>query len=149
MRANSSTSDCTDEASRVEMRSTPEEARLPAMASPLETNSSVMAALMERAETYHVTAARGTRVTTRKITILPRRPRPRRAGCPVVCSLSGSSLVRAMTFSCGSGAIGRGPIGDGYPVLAQHPGEVDAVETLVALRSEGQRGSDAEIDAVQ
>jgi pimeloyl-ACP methyl ester carboxylesterase len=72
-------------------------------------------------------AANGTRPTTRKSTILLRRPRPRRAGCPAVCSSSGSSLVRAMTFSCRSGANGRGPIGDGYPVLALHPGEVDAI----------------------
>src|SRR5882724_88999 len=149
MRANSSTSDCTDEASRVEIRSTPEEARLDAMASPFETNSSVMAVLMDRAETYHVTAARGTRTATRKITIFPRRPRPRRAGCPAVCSSSGSFLVRAMTFSCGSGANGRGPIGDGHPVLALHPGEVDAVEPLVTLRSEAEGGPYAEVDVVE
>src|SRR4030095_1192166 len=149
MRANSSTSDCTDEASRVEIRSTPEEARLPAMASPFETNSSVMAALIDRAETYHVTAARGTRAATRKMTILPRTPRPRRAGCSAFCFSSGSFLVRAMTFSCRSGANGRGPIGDGYPVLALYPREVDAVEPLVTLRSEGERGSDAEIDVVE
>src|SRR6266496_819695 len=149
MRANSSTSDCTDEASRVEIRSTPEEARLPAMASPFETNSSVMAFLMDRAETYHVTAARGTRAATRKITIFPRRPRPRRAGCPAFCSSSGISLVRAITFSCGSGANGRGPIGDGHPVLALHPGEVDAVEPLVALGSEAEGGPDAEVDVVE
>src|SRR5512144_1963247 len=130
MRANSSTSDCTDEASRVEMRSTPEEARLEAMASPFETNASVMAVLMDRAETYQVTAASGTRAATRKTTILPRRPsrlHRRSPRCPSACASSRSCLVRAMAFSCGSGADGRGPIGDGHPVLTLHVGEVDAV----------------------
>ena len=38
-----------------------------------------------------------------------------------------------MEISCGSGADGRGPIGDGHPALALDAGEVHAVKALVAL----------------
>src|SRR5215510_8558589 len=126
MRANSSTSDCTEEASRVEIRSTPVEARLDAMASPLEMNSSVMVVRIYRADTYHVTAARGARTITRKTTILTRSRRRNRGG-----------------------ADGRGPIGDGDPVVALHPGEIDAVEPLVTLRPEAERRPDAKVEAVE
>src|ERR1700730_6388182 len=130
------------------MRSTPEDARLEAMASPLDTNSSVMLVLIDRAETYHVTAARGTSAGTRKTTILPRRPslRPRRTvGCSVFCS-DCASLVRAMEISCGLGAAGQSPIGAGHPALALDAGEVHAVKALVALGAEGERRADAEVD---
>src|SRR5262245_26745346 len=152
MRANSSTSDCTEEASRVEIRSTPVEARLDAMASPLEMNSSVMVVRSDRADTYHVTAARGTRTSTRKTTILTRSRRRSRGGSDgpsICCCLSGDAFWRAMRISCGSGADGRGPIGDGDPVVALHPGEIDAVEPLVTLRPEAERRPDAEVEAVE
>src|SRR5499427_6046467 len=151
MRANSSTSDCTEEASRVEIRSTPVEARLDAMASPLEMNSSVMVVRSDRADTYHVTAARGTRTSTRKTTILTRSRRRSRGGCgpSLCCCPSGDAFWRAMRISCGSGADGRGPIGDGDPVVALHPGEIDAVEPLVTLWPEDERRTDAEVEAVE
>src|SRR5499433_4060520 len=152
MRANSSTSDCTDEASRVEIRSTPVEARLDAMASPLEMNSSVMVVRIDSADTYHVTAARGTRTSTRKTTILTRSRRRSRGGSDghsICCCPSGDAFWRAMRISCGSGADGRGPIGDGDPVVALHPGEIDAVEPLVTLRPEAERRPDAKVEAVE
>src|SRR5215470_6571861 len=152
MRANSSTSDCTEEASRVEIRSTPVEARLDAMASPLETTSSVMVVRIDRADTYHVTAARGTRASTRKTTILTRSRRRSRGGSDghsVCCCPSGDPFWRAMAVSCGSGSDGCGPIGDGDPVVPLHPGEIDAVESLVALRPEAERRPDAEIEVAQ
>src|SRR3984893_9597751 len=102
------------------MRSTPEDARLEAMASPLDTNSSVLLVLIDRAETYHVTAARGTSAATRKTTILPRRPslKPRRTGgCSVSCS-DCASLWRAMEISCGSGADAHAPIGGEHTTIA-------------------------------
>src|SRR5262249_14441655 len=152
MRANSSTRDWTDEASRVEIRSTPVEARLDAMASPLEITSSVMVVRIDRAETYHVTAASGTSASTRKTTILMRRRRRNRGGSDghsVCCCPFGDPFWRAMAVSWGSGADGRGPIGDGNPVVSLHPGEVDAVESLVALRPEAEWRADAEIEVAQ
>src|SRR5215472_13143375 len=141
MRANSSTSDCTEEASRVEIRST-----------PLEMNSSVMVVRIDRADTYHVTAARGTRTSTRNTTILRRSRRRSRGGCDgpsICCCPLGDAFWRAMRISCGSGADGRGPIGDGDPVVALHPGEIDAVEPLVTLRPEAERRPDAEVEVVE
>src|SRR5439155_20994157 len=116
--ANSSTSDCTDEASRVEIRSTPEVARLEAMASPLELNSAAMLVRSDRAETYHVMAARGIRAATRKSTIFPRRPSRIRARGRVSlpCSLACSSFRRAMEILLGaSGPNRRAPVGHGHP----------------------------------
>src|SRR5215467_7488201 len=150
MRANSSTRDWTDEASRVEIRSTPVEARLDAMASPLEITSSVMVVRIDRAETYHVTAASGT--SARTTTILMRSRRRNRGGSDghsVCCCPSGDPFWRAMAVSCGSGADGRGPIGDGNPVVSLHPGEVDIVESLVALRPEAEGRADAKIEIAQ
>src|SRR5262245_19664182 len=134
------------------MRSTPEEARLEAMASPLEMNSSVMLARMERAETYHVTAASGTSAATRKSMIFPRRPslpRRSRGSISTCCCSCRDSRLRAIGVSSGSGADGRGPIGNGHPAFTLHAGEVHAVETLMALRSEAERRADAEVEALE
>src|SRR5262249_4564705 len=134
MRAKSATSGWTSEAAPVEVRSTAVEARLGAVASALGENSAVLVVPNGRPGTYHVTAARGTRTSTRKTTILTRSRRRSRGGSDspcICCCPSGDAFWRAMCISCGSGADGRGPIGDGDPVVALHPGEIDAVEPLV------------------
>src|SRR2546426_3821964 len=98
------------------MRSTPDEARLDAMASPLDVNSSVMLTLRDRAETYHVTKASGTSAATRNRTILPRRPSPgrNRRGPGAASASSDSSVGSLMGSPVGSRPNGRSPVGDGY-----------------------------------
>jgi hypothetical protein len=72
--ANWSTVPCTVEASRVSRRSTPELARLFAMAVPLDVNSSVRFEVSARTEIHQVIAASGTSVTARNRMIFVSRP---------------------------------------------------------------------------
>ena len=65
MAPNWSTIPCTVEASRVSKRSTPELARLFAMAVPLEVNSSVRFVVSACTEIHQVIAASGTSVAAR------------------------------------------------------------------------------------
>jgi len=74
MAPNWSTLPCTVDASRVSKRSTPELARLLAMAVPLEVNSSVRFVVSARTEIHQVIAASGTRVAARNRMIFPSRP---------------------------------------------------------------------------
>ena len=74
MAANWSTTPCTVEASRVSRRSTPELARLFAMAVPLDVNSAVRFVVSARTEIHQVTAASGTRVAARNRMIFPSSP---------------------------------------------------------------------------
>src|SRR5262245_10559908 len=135
MPANWSISACTVEASRVRMRSTPEEARLFAMALPLEVNSSVIFWRSVWTETYQVTAASGISTAARNRMILVSRPN-RVLLCFVV-------IVRS------SGLDRRRPVGDRDPPLPVHAGEIDAVEPLVALGTERQRGADTKIEVLE
>ena len=72
--ANWSTIACTVDASRVSRRSTPELARLFAIAVPLDVNSSVRFAVMRWTEIHHVIAASGTSTAVMKRTIFASRP---------------------------------------------------------------------------
>src|SRR4026209_1127869 len=134
MPANWSISTCTVEASRVRMRSTPDEARLFAMAVPLEVNSSVMRCRRVCTETSHGTAASGMSTAARNRMTLDWRPN--------------RSLPLFMTRSL-SGLHGQGPVGDGHPPLAVDAREVDAVESLVTFGAEGQGSADAEVEAFE
>src|SRR5258706_11662955 len=134
MPANWSMSACTVEASRVRMRSTPEDARLFAMALPFEVNSVVIWRRSVCTDTYQVTAASGMRTAARKRMIFVRRP-------------NRALLVVFMARS--SGLDRRRPVGDRDPPLPVHAGEIDAVETLVPLGAERQRRPDAEIESLQ
>ncbi len=75
MAANWSIALWTVEASRVRSRSTDDEARLLAMAMPLEVNSSVIFWRSVWTETYQVMAASGTRAAKRKRMILGSSPK--------------------------------------------------------------------------
>src|SRR5882762_1784841 len=127
----SSTRACTVEASRLRMRSTPEEARLLAMAVPFEVNSSVICARSVRTETYQVTAASGTSRTVRKTMIFVSRP------------IRSLSMAAPLDLNC------RRPVGDRDPPLALDASEVDGVEALVPLGPERQRRADPEIEVAQ
>src|SRR5688572_18283282 len=123
---------CTVEASRVRIRSTPEEARLFAMAVPFDVNSSVISCRSVRTETYQVTAASGMRTTARNTTIF------------------GSNPNRKRDFITGPlDRDGRRPVGDRNPAFALDAGEIDRVQALVPLGSESERGTDAEIETPQ
>jgi hypothetical protein len=80
MATNWSISACTVDASRVRMRSTPDDARLFAMAVPFDVNSSVISCRSRCTETYHVMAASGMRTAARKTIILGSSPKRRRTG---------------------------------------------------------------------
>src|SRR5688572_3177701 len=123
----------TVEASRVRIRSTPEEARLFAMAVPFDVNSSVISCRSVRTETYQVMAASGMRTTARNTTIFGSNPNRRR--------------TRFITGPLHRN--GRRPVGDGYPAFALDASEIDGVQALVPLGSEGERGADPEIEAAQ
>ena len=117
------------------------------MALPLSVNSRVRLSWSDRyGRPSSVTAARGTRTSTRNSVILPRRPkRTRWAGLePTTCSLPAGppsallfiARLRQTRFASliGSSDLDRRrPVHDGYPALALHPREVHAVEALVAL----------------
>src|SRR5918996_3462749 len=134
MPANWSINACTVEASRVRMRSTPDEARLLAMAVPLEVNSSVIRWRSVCTEMNQVTAASGTSTAARNRMILARRPK--------------RGLWLFMRWPP-SGLHGRRPVGDRHPALAVDAGEVNTVEALVALGAEAQRRPDAEVEALE
>src|SRR5688500_7285119 len=124
---------CTVEASRVRIRSTPEEARLFAMAGPFDVNSSVISCRSVRTETYQVTAASGMRTTARNTTIFGSNPNRRRT------DFITDPLHRD----------GRRPVGDRNPAFALDAGEIDGVQALVPLGSESERGADPEIETPQ
>src|SRR5713101_2901888 len=131
--ANWSIKACTVEASRVRMRSTPDDARLLAMALPLDVNSSVICRRRVCTETYQVTAASGISTAARNRMILASRP----------------NRVLEVFMARSSGLDRRRPVGDRDPPLPFHAGKVDVVEPLVTLGAEGQRGPDAEIEVLE
>src|SRR5215510_8582835 len=133
MPANWSIRACTVEASRVRMRSTPEEARLLAMALPLEVNSSVICRRRVCTDTYQVTAASGIKTAARNRMIFVRRPT---RAVPVFMARS-------------SRPDRRRPVGDRDPPLSVHAGEIDAVETLVPVGAERQRRPDAQVEVLE
>src|SRR5215470_7921760 len=124
----------TVEASRLRMRSTPEDARLFAMAVPFDVNSSVISLRSVRTEAYQVMAARGTSTMVRKTMIFVSRPNRMRK---LIIVMFPSNLDR------------RRPVGDRHPAFSGHAREVHGVESLVSLRSERQRRADAEIEIAQ
>src|SRR5919106_2761518 len=132
--ANWSISACTVEASRVRMRSTPDEARLFAMAVPLDVNSSVIRWRSVWTEMNQVTAASGTSTAARNRMILARRPK---------------RGVWLFMRRPPSGLHGRRPVRDRNPALTVDAREVHAVESLVTLGSEAERRTDAEVEVLE
>src|SRR5437879_1844894 len=129
MAANWSTVACTVDASRVSSRSTPELARLFAMALPLEVNSSVRFVVRARTEIHQVIVASGTSVTARNRMIFPRRP---------------SRTVRCLFM-----LSPPPPVRDGGPSSVHHSGEVHVVQPLMPLGPEREGRADAEVEAPQ
>src|SRR5215471_19660882 len=133
MPANWSIRACTVEASRVRMRSTPEEARLLAMALPLEVNSAVICRRRVCTDTYQLMAASGIKTAARNRMTFVRRPN--RAVPPFIAPSSRAHCRR--------------PVGDWDPPLSVHAGEIDAVETLVTVGAERQRRPDAQVEVLE
>src|SRR2546427_450298 len=129
----SSTRACTVDASRLRMRSTPDDARLLAMAVPFDVNSSVIRSRSVRTDTYQVTAASGISTAARKTMIFVKRPNRARA-CAIDAPLD---LDR------------RRPVGDRDPPFPLDAREVDGVEALVPLGRERQRRADPEVEVAQ
>src|SRR2546426_4554454 len=129
----SSTRACTVDASRLRMRSTPEEARLLAMAVPFDVNSWVICARSVRTETYQVTAASGTSRTVRKTMIFVSRP----------------IRIRSLSMASPLDLNRRRPVGDRHPALAIDAREVHRVEPLMPLGPEGHRRTDSEIEVAE
>src|SRR5579864_8535458 len=166
MFANWSTRDWIVEASRLRIRSTPELARLRAIASPFDWNSPRICRRKVSVMTSAATAVSASSSTPRKSRILPVSPRPRtvRAACDacatcVICAGSAAATASSGTpYRPGAGTAGisgrpagsdmdhRAPVVDGHPGVACEPREVDLVEPLVAVRSEGERSADSEVE---
>src|SRR5215468_7749324 len=152
MAANWSTRACTVEASRVSTRSTPELARVLAMAPPLDVNSAVRLLSSARTEMLHVMAASGMSTATRNSVILAMSPKRMRAAAgaaarPGVSALTSVRLfIRSLLARSGLGPERDGPVGDGNPARVLHAREIHAVEPLVPLGAEGERGADAEVE---
>src|SRR5215472_5587931 len=152
MAANWSTSAWTVEASRVRMRSTPELARLLAMAVPLDVNSSVRLPRSARTAVNQVMPARGTSTATRKRMIFA--SRLKRAWDPIGGPPAGSrssgtrvasSVMARLPFELPPACLGleRGrPVDDGHPPVALDASEIDIVQTLVPLATEAQGRAD-------
>src|ERR1700687_2721803 len=161
MSANWSTSDWMVEASRLRIRSTPELARLRAMASPLDWNSPRIWRRKVKVITSAATTVTASSSTPRKTRILAVSPSPRAGsgggagaggGTPRGSS-GGSGVLPACSgvsgISCrlaGSDMGHRFPVVDGHPGFAREAREVDLVEPLVAVRPEAERSADAEIE---
>src|SRR6202049_2268274 len=180
MSANWSTRDWMVEASRLRIRSTPELARLRAIASPLDWNSPRICRRRVSVMTSAATTVTASSSTPRKSRILAVSPRPLTARTVLAgCGSSAPALAcgtprrSAASGRCGSsswarsgcaggagrsGASGisgrpagsdrdhRAPVVDGHPGVACEPREVDLVESLVAVRPEGERSADAQVE---
>src|SRR5690242_9705904 len=144
------------------MRSAPELARLLAIALPLSVNSRVRLSWSDRYATVQLTAARGTRTSTRNSVILPRRPkRTRRAGLeaapfslpaapPSTLSFIARLLQTRFAPLIGSSHLDRRrPVHDRHPPVALHPREVHAVQALVALGGERHGRPDAHVEGAK
>src|SRR5262249_60257088 len=113
-----------------------------------------MRARSARADRVQVTPASGTRMAARKTLIFIARPIRKRPflGAGLIGGRSARRSVGAfvcvlMVSPSGSSRFERAaPVGDGYPPAAVHAGEVDALETLVALRREVQRRADSQVE---
>src|SRR5207244_5270586 len=130
---NWSTSACTVDASRLRMRSTPDDARLLAMAVPFDVNSSVIRSRIVRTDTYQVMAASGISTAARNTMIFGNRP----------------NRMRALIMIAPLDLDGCRPVGDRDPSVPFDACEVDGVEALVPLGPERQRRADSEIEIAQ
>src|SRR5579864_741585 len=154
MSANWSTSDWMVEASRLRSRSTPELARLRAIASPLDWNSPRICRRRVSVMTSAATTVTVSSSTPRKSRILAVSPMPRTArvggaGCDSgdACGASAAAAVGGSSYRwAGSDMDHRAPVVDGHPGVAREPREVDLVEALVAVGSEGERSADAQVE---
>src|SRR5262249_50625958 len=114
----------------------------------------VMRARSARADRVQVTPASGTRMAARKTLIFIARPIRKSlalrggliGGRSAGRSVGAFVRVLMVSPSGGSRFERAAPVGDGYPPAAVHAGEVDALETLVALRREVQQGADSQVE---